>query len=59
MVLLRARLPGGRASFVPPREVAAELRRRLTVQASPLVVVFCGNTKGIRVGAIVAALRQA
>ena len=56
---LRARLPGGRASFVPPREVAAELRRRLTVQASPLVVVFCGNTKGIRVGAIVAALRQA
>jgi poly-gamma-glutamate synthase PgsB/CapB len=56
---LRAGLPGGRASFTPPRAVAAELRRRLTDSAPPRVVVFCGNTKGIRVDAIVAALQQA
>jgi hypothetical protein len=56
---LRAGLPGGRASFTPARAVAAELRRRLTDSAPPGVVVFCGNTKGIRVDAIVAALQQA
>ena len=56
---LRTRLPGGRASFTPPGGIAAELRRRLMVPASPPVVVFCGNTKGFRVDAIVAALQQA
>ena len=56
---LRRRLPGGRASFTPPRGIAAELRRRLTAPGRPPVVVFCGNTKGIRVDAIVAALQQA
>ena len=52
---LRAGLPGGRASFTPARAVAARLRRRLTDSPPAGVVVFCGNTKGIRVGAIVAS----
>ena len=56
---LRAGLPGGRASFTPARAVAAELRRRLTDPPPAGVVVFCGNTKGLRVDAIVAALQQA
>jgi poly-gamma-glutamate synthase PgsB/CapB len=56
---LRRRLPGGRASFTRPQGIAAELRRRLTAPASPPSVVFCGNTKGSRVDAIVAALQQA
>lgn len=56
---LRAGLPGGRASFTPARAVAAGLRRRLTDPPPAGVVVFCGNTKGIRVDAIVAALQQA
>ena len=54
-----ARLPEGRASFTPPRAIAIELRRRLTAPAPPPCVVFCGNTKGLRVAAIVAALQQA
>jgi poly-gamma-glutamate synthase PgsB/CapB len=56
---LRARLPGGRAAFVPPRLVPVELRRCLTGTAPTPTVVFCGNTKGLRVDAIVAALEQA
>ena len=56
---LRAGLPGGRASFAPARAVAAELRRRLTDSPPAGAVVFCGNTKGLRVDAIVAALQQA
>ena len=55
---LRTRLPAGRASFTAPRGIAAELRRRLTAPAAPPLVVFCGNTKGIRVGAVVAAMQQ-
>jgi poly-gamma-glutamate synthase PgsB/CapB len=55
---LRARSPGGRVSFAPTRGIAAGLRRLLAAPASPRVVVFCGNTKGIRVDAIVAALQQ-
>ena len=55
---VRARLPDRRASFTPSRAIATELRRRLTAPAPPLVV-FCGNTKGMRVAAIVAALQQA
>ncbi len=56
---LRARLPAGRVSFTPRRRVAGELRRRLIVPAAPPSVVFCGNTKGIRVDTIVEALQQA
>jgi len=56
---LRAGLPGGRASFTPARAVGAELRRRLKDPPPAGVVVFCGNTKGLRVDAIVAALQQA
>jgi poly-gamma-glutamate synthase PgsB/CapB len=56
---LRRRLPGGCVSFTPSQGITAELRRRLTALASPPVVVFCGNTKGMRVDAIVAALQQA
>ena len=55
---LRRRLPGGRASFTPGRRLAAELRRRLMDPASPGVVVFCGNTKGLRVDSVLAALQQ-
>jgi poly-gamma-glutamate synthase PgsB/CapB len=56
---LRRRLPGGRASFTPRRGIAAELRRRLPDPSAPGVVVFCGNTKGLRVDSVVAALQQA
>jgi poly-gamma-glutamate synthase PgsB/CapB len=56
---LRSRLPAGRASFTAGRRIAAELRLRVTAPAAPPLVVFCGNTKGIRVGAIVAAMQQA
>ena len=56
---LRAGLPGNRASFAPARAVADELRRRLTDSPPAGAVVFCGNTKGLRVDAIVAALQQA
>jgi poly-gamma-glutamate synthase PgsB/CapB len=56
---LCARLPDGRASFTPRRRIAAELRRRLSVPTAPPAVVFCGNTKGIRVDAIVEETGQA
>jgi hypothetical protein len=56
---LRRRVPAGRAWFTPSRGIAAELRRRLASSASLSAVVFCGNTKGIRVDAIVDALQQA
>jgi hypothetical protein len=56
---LRHQVPGGRATFTPSRRLAAELRRRLSSPAPPSAVVFCGNTKGIRVDAIVAALQEA
>jgi poly-gamma-glutamate synthase PgsB/CapB len=56
---LRRRLPAGRASFMPRQGLAAGLRGRLTGGAAPPLLVFCGNTKGIRVDAIVAAMQQA
>jgi poly-gamma-glutamate synthase PgsB/CapB len=56
---VRRRLPGGRAAFAPQAQLAAELRRRLAAPSSPAVVVFCGNTKGMRVDAVVGALGQA
>jgi poly-gamma-glutamate synthase PgsB/CapB len=56
---LRARMPGGRAAFTPRRTVAAELRRRLAAPVPPPLVVFCGNTKGAGVRALVADVGQA
>ena len=56
---LCARVPAGRAAFTAPRRVADELRRRLAAAATPPAVIFCGNTKGIRVDAIVEALQRA
>jgi poly-gamma-glutamate synthase PgsB/CapB len=56
---LRRRLPAGRPSFKAPRRLADELRRRVAAPDAPPLVVFCGNTKGIRVGAIIAAMQQA
>lgn len=56
---VRATLPGGCAAFVPPRGIAAELAARLAAQTAPSLVVFCGNTKGFGVDAIVAAVGQA
>jgi poly-gamma-glutamate synthase PgsB/CapB len=56
---LRARMPGDRAAFNPRRTVAAELRRRLAAPVPPSLVVFCGNTKGAGVHALVAAVGQA
>jgi len=56
---LRRRLPAGRSSFTARRRVADELRRRVSAPDAPQVVVFCGNTKGIGVGAIVARMQQA
>jgi poly-gamma-glutamate synthase PgsB/CapB len=56
---VRDRMPGGRAMYAAPRRVAAELLGRLTAPVHPGLVVFCGNTKGIRVDDIVAALQQA
>ncbi|MFO7693387.1 MAG: poly-gamma-glutamate synthase PgsB [Vicinamibacterales bacterium] len=55
---LRAHLPGARASFTPRHRLAADLRRRLSAPTAPPAVVFCGNTKGIRVDAIVDAIGQ-
>jgi poly-gamma-glutamate synthase PgsB/CapB len=55
---LRQRMPGGRAVFAARRALARELRRRLAAPAAPPLLVFCGNTKGIRADAIVAALQQ-
>ena len=56
---LAGRLPRAGGAYTPPARIAAELRRRLTASPAPAVVVFCGNTKGIRVDAVVAALQQA
>jgi gamma-polyglutamate synthase len=56
---LRDRTEDGRPVFTPARGIVAEIRRRLTGAAAPALLVFCGNTKGIRVDAIVAALEQA
>lgn len=56
---LRARMPGDRTAFSPRRAVAAELRRRLAGPVPPSLVVFCGNTKGAGVDALVAAVGQA
>ncbi len=56
---LRARMPGDRTAFRPRRAVAAELRRRLAGPVPPSLVVFCGNTKGAGVDALVAAVGQA
>jgi hypothetical protein len=56
---LRARLPGGSLSFAPPRRLAAELLRRLEPAPARSLVVFCGNTKGLRVDTIVAAAKRA
>ena len=56
---VRSGLPAGRVSFAPRRRLAGELRRRLAAPAAPQTVIFCGNTKGIRVDAIVEALQQA
>ena len=56
---LRTRLPAGRVSFTPRRRIAGEIRRRLSAPAAPPAVVFCGNSKGSRVDAIVEALQQA
>jgi poly-gamma-glutamate synthase PgsB/CapB len=53
---LRAGMPGSRAAFSPRRTIAADLRRRLDGQVQPSLIVFCGNTKGASVGAIVAAV---
>jgi hypothetical protein len=56
---LRAQMPGGRAAFCPRRTIADELRRRLAGPRPPSRVVFCGNTKGSGVDALVADLGQA
>ena len=56
---LRAHLSGGRVSFTPLQAIAAELRCRLAAPSTPTVIVYCGNSKGIRVDAIVAALQRA
>ena len=56
---LRTRLPAARVSFAPRRRIAGEIRRRLSAPAAPPAVVFCGNSKGSRVDAIVEALQQA
>lgn len=55
---LRRRLPAGRAAFCPQRKLAADLRRRLAPPSAPSLVVFCGNTKGLRVDALVAQLQR-
>jgi gamma-polyglutamate synthase len=55
---LRRRLAGERLAFSAPARLADELRRRLAPAASPALVVFCGNTKGLRAASVVAALRQ-
>jgi hypothetical protein len=52
-------MPGGRAIYAARRRVTAELRGRLTAPAYPRLVVFCGNSKGMHVDDIVAALQQA
>ena len=56
---LRARLPGGRTAFRRRRALAADLRHRLAGPAAPSLIVFCGNTKGSGVDAIVADLGRA
>jgi poly-gamma-glutamate synthase PgsB/CapB len=56
---LKGRFPDARSTRPSPARIAAELRRRLAASQAPPVVVFCGNTKGSRVDAIVAALQQA
>ena len=56
---LNGRFPDARSTRASPAGIAAELRRRLAASQAPPVVVFCGNTKGSRVDAVVAALQQA
>jgi hypothetical protein len=56
---LRRQLPAGRAAFRPQRGLAAELRRRLAPPSAPSLVVFCGNTKGLHVDAVIAGLQRA
>jgi poly-gamma-glutamate synthase PgsB/CapB len=56
---LRRRAPAGGASFAPSAQLAAGLRRRLMDPAAPQCVVFCGNTKGLRVDALVAGMQKA
>ena len=56
---LRARLPGGRTVYWRRRALAAGLRLRLAGPAAPSLIVFCGNTKGSGVEAIVADLGRA
>jgi poly-gamma-glutamate synthase PgsB/CapB len=55
---LQRRLPAGRAAFRAPRGLADELRRRLTPASAPALVVFCGNTKGFKVDAVLAGMQQ-
>lgn len=55
---LRRRMPDGRAEFAPSAGLAAGIRRRLRGAASPSLIVFCGNTKGLHANAIVAAVQQ-
>jgi poly-gamma-glutamate synthase PgsB/CapB len=44
---LRRSLPGTRLAFTPSRDVAADLRRRLLAGPGGLMLVLCGNTKGL------------
>jgi hypothetical protein len=46
-------------AFRPRRALAADLRHRLAGPATPSLIVFCGNTKGSGVDAIVADLGRA
>jgi gamma-polyglutamate synthase len=55
---LRRTVPGSRLAFAPPRRLADALRRGLGAAAGPALVVFCGNTKGLRREAVLAAIER-
>ena len=54
--MLRRALPGSRLAFAAPGRLADSLRRRLREPAGPSLLVFCGNTKGFRRDAVLAAV---
>jgi len=55
---LRKRLPGPRLAFEPRSRLAAGLGTRLRGPASGGLVVFCGNTKGLRREPLLSALQR-
>jgi hypothetical protein len=55
---LRRTVAGSRLVFAPPRRLADTLRRGLGASAGPDLVVFCGNTKGFRREAVLAAIER-